>query len=779
MSRRSRWKLGLKLAGSVLALYLVAGLALPYISADSYGKQLQSSLGRALGRRVEVRGAVRWNFFRGPGFSAQDVLIHEDPSIGFEPAAYVDRIEVRAGFWPLLIGRFRLVSIRLEDATLNLAKTGETWNFTSFLNRSVMSTVPAIHVRNSRINFKFGNTKSIFYLMNTDLDISPPGSLGGGWSVACQAQAARTDRRALGLGSFVLRGKWYLAPERVDLDLQLERTQLGELAVLVSGQAGGVHGVVTSHLHLAGPLEGIGILGRLNVEDVHRWDLLPPQGHGLPLDIRGRLNLIAQQLELESTSGAVPLTTRFRASSYLSRPRWAVTLTWNRIPIAPVLQFAEDMGAQFPPKLRINGTIDGAVGYSDESGWQGELALHDTAVAIPDSAPLRFEQLQFMAGGGKIWLAPTVVRTSENEEARLEAAYLIAEDTFDLAISSESMRVTSLRAQAALAAVPWLEHVNSGTWKGQLRYHREPDTAAWTGTLELQDAEVAVPGLAHAVSIESARVGIDGNRLAVDRMQARAGEIPFSAEYRYEPGSVRPHRLRLWAAHVNAADLEQEVMPTLRRGSSLLARALGRTTVPGWLRQRKLEGSVQIGDLEVAGTHLQNFRARMVWDVTHVALAALQARLDPSPLNRATVDGSLTVLLGTQSPSYKWTGRINRLNWRGGSVDAEGTLQTSGSGAELLTHLTSEGTFNGAGLDLGALAGSYALAWTQDAPKFRLSDLTLRTDDGIFTGQGSTQEDGRLLILLTNGSREMRMTGTWAALKLDESITGRALRPAP
>ena len=37
-----------------------------------------------------------------------------------------------------------------------------------------MSAAPAIHVRNSRINFKFGDTKSVFYLTDTDLDISPP-----------------------------------------------------------------------------------------------------------------------------------------------------------------------------------------------------------------------------------------------------------------------------------------------------------------------------------------------------------------------------------------------------------------------------------------------------------------------------------------------------------------------------------------------------------------------------------------------------------------------------
>jgi hypothetical protein len=769
-------KLLLKSAAALLTLYLFGLLAAPHISADAYGHRLRASLERALGRRVEIRGPVRFSLLRGPSLSAGDVVIHEDPSIGFEPAAYMDSVSVRPDLLALLRGRFVIASVRLEDATLNLTKSGDTWNFTSFLNRSVMSTAPAIHVRNGRVNFKFGDTKSIFYLMNTDLDIAPPSSLRGAWAVSCEAEAARTDRPALGLGSFSIGGKWYVGPERVDLELRLDRAHLGELAVLISGQAGGVHGVVTSRLRLAGALDGIGILGRLNVEDVHRWDLLPSKGQGWPMDIRGRLDLLAQQLELQSTSQVVPVTTRFRATNYLSRPRWAATFTWNRFPIAPVLQLAADMGAQVPPKLRINGSIDGAIGYSDSGGWQGELALHDTSVTIPDSQPVRFEQMHFMAGQGKVWLAPAVLRTADDEEASLEATYSMNDDSLDLSVSSSGMKLSSLRAQAVLAAVPWLEQFSSGSWSGQLWYHRPPANVAqaltlpasrsrdfWTGTLKLENAQIAVPGLAHPLEIASARVGLDGHRLAVQKLAAQAGKIAFTGDYRYEPDTVHPHRLRLRAGHIDAAELEAELMPALRRGSSLLARALGRTNVPEWLRQRRLEGSVQIADLEFPGMHLENFRARMLWDVTKVDLAAIDARIEG-----ARVAATLNVVLGAQTPSYKLTARVRGWSWQTGRVDVEGTVQTSGVGAQLLANLKSEGSFSGAGLDFGTLSGGYAVTWTPTAARLRLTDLSLRTEDGIFVGGGATQDNGRLLIVLTNGAKEMRMTGTLAALKLDE-----------
>jgi len=771
------WRILFKVTGTFIALVLIAGLIAPYLAADQFGKRLQASLESALGRRVQL-GKVRFNLFTGPGFSVSDVTIYEDPSIGAEPIAYIKdpgSLQVVPSFWALLTGRFEIGSIRLDGASINLSKSGPAselgrWNFAALVNRSVMRAIPAIHVRNGRINFKFGDTKSVFYLMDTDLDIAPPGSLGGGWSVACEAQAARADRPAQGLGGFILKGKWYVAPERVDLNLQLDRAGLGELTALLQGQAGGVHGTISSKLHLAGPIDGIGILGRLTIEDVHRWDLLPPRDSSLPLDVRGRLNLVAQQLELQSTSSVLPVTVYFRASDYLAQPHWAVTANWNRFPAPPVLELARHMGAELPPKLQLSGTIDGAIGYSGQGSFQGQLALHDTAVTIPDSPPVRFDQAYILFDHGHVRLSPAVVRTSDQDEARLEADYSVDDNKLELAISTDTMKVESLRAQVALAAVPWLEQVNTGQWSGILRYHRDADTAGWNGALDITGARLSVPGLADSLEIAGAHVRIDGERVTLEHLDAQAGKVAFTGEYRYDPDAERPHRLRLRATQLNAADLEAELAPSLRRSSGLIARALGRTALPEFLRDFNLEGALQVDDLQIADSHLANVRSRVVWDGARVDLINLQAQLD-----QATVAGALAVNLRGRGPAYAFTGKLSGLNWQSGKLNAEGTLETSGSGLQLLANLKSEGTFRGSGLDFGTLApwrsasGAYILSWTETAPRLRLSDLRLRTEDDIYTGRGATQDDGRLLILLTNGAREMRMSGSLASLKVDET----------
>jgi hypothetical protein len=92
---------------------------------------------------------------------------------------------------------------------------------------------------------------------------------------------------------------------------------------------------------------------------------------------------------------------------------------------------------------------------------------------------------------------------------------------------------------------------------------------------------------------------------------------------------------------------------------------------------------------------------------------------------------------------------------------------------QLLTNATAEGNFSGASIDLGTLpplrsvAGIYNFSWWQAGPRLRLTGLNLRTEDETYTGRGATQDDGRLVILLTNGAREMRMSGTLAKLKVE------------
>jgi hypothetical protein len=181
-----------------------------------------------------------------------------------------------------------------------------------------------------------------------------------------------------------------------------------------------------------------------------------------------------------------------------------------------------------------------------------------------------------------------------------------------------------------------------------------------------------------------------------------------------------------------------------------------------------VDGTVQIGDLAIGGAHLKGLRSHVLWDVARVQLDAMQARLDD-----ALVSGKLDVNLRGSRPNYKFDAKVKGLPWQGGDLNLEAAVDTFGTGTQLLTNLNAQGVFSGTNFELAGLAplrtaaGTYNLSWWQSGPRLRILALNLRTDEETYTGRGATQDDGRLVVLLTSGGKEMRMTGTLAKLRIE------------
>ena len=613
--------------------------------------------------RSPARWAARWNsasavkfsLFKGPGFSVDDVVIHEDPAIGAEPIAYMDSLDVRPSIWSLLGGRFVVDSIGLEGAHINLTKSGSgNWNFLSFVNRSVMSAAPAIHIRDSRINFKFGDTKSVFYLMDTDLDISPPGPGASGWKVSLTGKPARTDRPAQGLGSFTLKGRWFVAPERVDLDLQLDHCGLGEISALLEGPAPAACTAPSQRACTwADPFTTSAYRAACEIADVHRWDLMPVAGQGWPFDVHGSLDLVGQAFDLESNSAGnapLPLAIRFRASDYLSQPRWAIDATgiafrWRRI-----LELARHMGAQLPPGLQIAGVMDGAIGYA-EGNLQGQVAFRDASLDHTRFAAHALSNRPALCSTAatyawrRRWCAPPI-RTRRNWKPT--TPWASGRWIFPSRPRQSAWR-RCVRRWRWPPCRGWSRSA-PGQWSGQLHYHYGADLSRldWpTGS----HATPKSPCPAWPIRCNwRRRMRRSRDRAwcwtTSPRWRARApsrGRIPMSPARRVRTGCVcgRPS--------LDAAALEAEWMPTLRRNSGLLARALGRTNLPDWLKQRAVDGTIQVDDsADCRRAPAECVRAHVLWDVARVQLEDLQARLD-----RAAITGSVAVNLRGTRPTYR------------------------------------------------------------------------------------------------------------------------------
>ncbi len=94
---------------------------------------------------------------------------------------YVQLLEARVRLLSLFSRRLEFSSLRLhegsngEKPTVNLVKTDAgPWNFQFLLGAAPSAgAMPAINIRGGRVNFKFGDTKSVFYFDDADLDVSP------------------------------------------------------------------------------------------------------------------------------------------------------------------------------------------------------------------------------------------------------------------------------------------------------------------------------------------------------------------------------------------------------------------------------------------------------------------------------------------------------------------------------------------------------------------------------------------------------------------------------
>src|SRR5271155_3895478 len=325
-----------------VALLVGVGAAAPFLDADLFKPRIERALERGLGRRVEVEKAY-FSLFPLPGFTLENVVIHEDPRAGIEPFARVGKVEARVRLLGLFSRHLEFSTLRLTEGrqgtSINLVKTDAgPWNFQFLLGSTpaMAGSMPAIKMRAGRVNFKFGDTKSVFYFNDADLDVSPSDT--GSVDLRFWGAPSRTDQAAQNFGHFFIRGAW--SSRRIDMHMELERSALEEVARLFDQHGFGLHGILAFDAQLSGPPQNLEINGQLQIDDVHRWDLLPKRGGGWRIGYKGPLDLHTDRLELASVADTPnpPLALQFRLWDFLSRPQWDAAAAVKQVPLATLLE---------------------------------------------------------------------------------------------------------------------------------------------------------------------------------------------------------------------------------------------------------------------------------------------------------------------------------------------------------------------------------------------------------------------------------------------------------
>jgi hypothetical protein len=747
MSLKSSLKLGLKISFATVALILIAGLAAPKFQAGQYRGKIRTALEKALNRKVEF-GDIHYNVFTGPGFSVDNVTIGEDPELGAEPIAYVNssitsKLTAVPRLWSLFTGHLEFSSLRLDEAQINLTRSEPQpgqyrWNVEALMRPSIIAAFPTISIRNSRINFKAGDLKSTVYLLDCDLDITPPSSAQDGWHLRFEGKPARTDRAARSSGIFTAKGAWYPFNNNLDLDLQLDRSELSDLVALVRGEDVGLQGEISGKAHLAGPPSSIGINGRLNVAQLHGWDQSVPQGEVWPLNISGKWNLRDQQLKMDA-GVAGKVTVHYLVDKYFSQPRWGVSVSMQNFAVEPLVKVARHLGAPLPAGLTLKGQLDAAIGYS--GALNGGATLYKAELSVPGSQPVQIETAQVMITEGHARMSPTPVTFPNQQQATFQATYNMGDPAPEFSVSTAALNVH------ALAGVPLISALSEGEWSGELRFAHQ----IWSGNFELSKALVDFPGFSERVKL-SGEGRLDGPRVVIQRMHATAGGLEALGEYRYEPGAARPHRFRLTVPELDTATLEKLAMPALSHKGGIFS--FGKTAPPDWLKQLRADGTLQVAILHAAALELTKFHSRVIWDGVRLALPDAAAAI-----GSGTVSSRMLVDLGGRVPAYEIFSKLSAIPWKTGKLDADTVIETSGLGPDTLSHLRSTGSFAGRNVldDFESVTGRYDLRWSATAPRLNFTDLRLAADGEVVTGNASLQNDGTVLMQLANGTRQLKV----------------------
>jgi hypothetical protein len=758
--------------------YVLLGLLAPFLPANLFRERIRAALESALHRKVEM-GSVHFNLFSGPGFSAEDVLIADDAGAGIEPFAHVDSIKARIRFTSLFSGPLVFSKLKLVDPSVNLVKTDAgPWNIQSFFQRAAstgkgqsgpLAAVPDIEIGNGRINFKFGMVKSVFYISNADVSIYPKSQ--DDVVVDFSGEPARTDTGAQGFGRFSARGLLHRvdnAPDQLTMALHLERSALSELVRLFSGRDLGVRGYVSSNATLSGPTSQIAISGDLNMSGLHRWDLMPAPGEGWTLKYAGVLDMRSQKLDLATTAAPeekIPVALKFRATNFISAPKVAATMTLHDLPAASLVGTSRQFGVALPNNVVVEGKVNGAIGFSYPEGLQGELGVTQTSFKFPSEGSAQIESATIVIADRKVSMEPADLTLDNGHTARIQARYDGDTQDFTAQIETKLLTATDLQSGPArlvtAESIPVMANLREGRWEGGIRFEKKGNAPGeWSGVFDVQNGLLDLPGIAAPLRINSAAITVDGGKVEVQNLRGRVGPISIQADYRFDTAGG-PHFMRLALAEVELGELERLLLPTLSRSQGLLANLrFRRAPIPDWLKDRDINGSVQIKKLVREETPICAFKAHMTWTA---AVAELNNVTCSDEDMAAT--GRIAVNLAGGVPQYHLSGQVQNLDFRDGKIDLAGQFSAGGLGRELLVNATSKGTFAGRDMRFSSetvmeeISGGFELGGI--VPRLVLTKI--QASDGIdtFTGQGSSLADGRFsLELMTAGKRQVKLTGS-------------------
>jgi hypothetical protein len=365
--------------------------------------RIATSIGSALGRRVALDN-VRFHLLPRPGFDLEGLVIYDDPSFSAEPMIRAQDVSAAIRFRSLLRWRLEIATLSATDPSINLVRNNQgRWNLASLLERNAQipaaptakgvyegrPAFPYLEAGHARINFKLGQTKKSYALMDADVALWQDSE--NSWSARIKAAPVRTDFNLTDTGLLQINATWQRASSLrltpVQLTVQWQNGQLGQITKLLSGKDGGWRGGVNFTANVSGTPEALLIESQTAIDGFHRYDIVGSENVRLATVCSGQYNAVTSTLAdllCDSPAGGGTLRLRGMLSLVAQVPNYDLTLEAEKVPLTSVVRLLRQAKKQIPGDLTASGllnaefhaTRDGP-GFREDGGltkWTGNGA---------------------------------------------------------------------------------------------------------------------------------------------------------------------------------------------------------------------------------------------------------------------------------------------------------------------------------------------------------------------------------------------------------------------
>ena len=274
--------------------------------------RIATSIGSALGRRVALDN-VRFHLLPRPGFDLEGLVIYDDPAFSAEPMIRAQDVSAAIRFRSLLRGRLEIATLSATEPSINLVRNNEgRWNLASLLERNAQipaaptakgvyerrPAFPYLEAGHARINFKLGQTKKSYALMDADVALWQDSE--NSWSARIKAEPVRTDFNLTDTGLLQINATWQRAASLrltpVQFTVRWQNGQLGQITKLLSGKDGGWRGGVNFTANVSGTPEALRIESQTAIDGFHRYDIVGSENVRLATACSGQYNAVTSTL---------------------------------------------------------------------------------------------------------------------------------------------------------------------------------------------------------------------------------------------------------------------------------------------------------------------------------------------------------------------------------------------------------------------------------------------------------------------------------------------------